>query len=128
LIVVVCDGLARDPGTGKSTLYGVFDRIAVHEFPATVPISVYAKLADGNGRYVVSVDVLDPRGKSVVVNGPTLEMDCAHGKRGEIGVVGLPLRLIRAGTHRVGLTVGEKRMGLEYEICVVQLPRQEQKE
>ena len=59
-----CDGVVRDPVSGKTTLVGVFETLDAYEFPLKQPpFAVYLRLTSLNGRYrfaieVVSVDLL----------------------------------------------------------------------
>ena len=55
--LLTCDAVARDPN-GKITLYGIFDRIWAHQFPAIHPmLSVYWKChIPGSGRVNVCIE------------------------------------------------------------------------
>lgn len=60
LAMVICDGLWRDPYTGKTTLIGTFSAIGGHSFPLVHPIlSVYVALTDGQGRIPVKLELVD---------------------------------------------------------------------
>lgn len=54
--LLVCDATARDP-SGKTTLYGIFDRIWFPQFPAIHPLfSIYWRcVVPGSGRVWVSI-------------------------------------------------------------------------
>lgn len=62
--LLTCDATVRDPN-GKTTLYGIFDRIGAAKFPAAHPMfSIYWKcLAPGPGR--VGVAVFRPDGSQL---------------------------------------------------------------
>jgi len=64
--LLTCDAVAHDPGTGKITLYGVFDRIWASSFPAVHPLfSIYWRcLVPGPGR--VAVSIVRPDGAALV--------------------------------------------------------------
>jgi hypothetical protein len=53
--VLVCDVATLDPGSGKKSLIGIFDRLNVKNFPTKRPMSIYIKLADAQGKYDVAV-------------------------------------------------------------------------
>ena len=65
LAMVVCDGIWRDPYTGKTTIIGTFSTISGKHFPLVHPVlSVYISLTDGHGKVpweMVLVDVDEER-------------------------------------------------------------------
>ncbi len=65
LALLTCDAVARDP-TGKTTLYGIFDRIWSSKFPTIQPMfAIYWRcVVPGPGR--VAVEVLRPDGSTLV--------------------------------------------------------------
>ena len=80
--LLTCDAVARDPN-GKTTLYGIFDRIWAAQFPAIHPmLSIYWKCRlPGPGR--VAVRIVKPDGSSL------LELEPAEsGKEGVQSVQG----------------------------------------
>lgn len=71
LAMVVCDGIWRDPYTGKNTLIGTFSVIGGGQFPLVHPImSVYVSLTDGRGQFPITIQLVDVD----EVNSPILEM------------------------------------------------------
>jgi len=52
---IVCDVAAREPTTGKWSLIGIFQNVWASKFPTTRPMTVYIRLADGEGRYDINV-------------------------------------------------------------------------
>jgi hypothetical protein len=52
---LVCDAAVADPSTGKKNLIGIFDKIWVTSFPTSRALSVYVKLTDAEGKYVIHV-------------------------------------------------------------------------
>lgn len=60
LSMIVCDGLWRDPYTGKFTLIGLFSTIGSSEFPMSQPVlSMYVALTDGQGTMPVKIELVD---------------------------------------------------------------------
>jgi hypothetical protein len=53
--VLVCDSAAVDPGTGKKSLIGIFDRVWASKFPTNRPMFLYVKLTDAEGYYRIKV-------------------------------------------------------------------------
>ena len=51
IAALVCDVTAKDPTTGKISLIGIFDKVHVKSFPASRPVSLYAKLTEAEGQY-----------------------------------------------------------------------------
>ena len=56
LAILVCDTDAVEPGSGKKTLIGIFDRIVVDQFAITHPCTLYFKITDAQGRYKFKVE------------------------------------------------------------------------
>jgi len=50
LAVLVCDTAATDPGTGKKSLIGIFDKV-FGTFPSQRPLTIYVRLTDAEGFY-----------------------------------------------------------------------------
>ena len=49
---LLCDQIIVEAGSGKKTIVGVFDRIGVHQFPAThSPAWLYIRVIDCEGEY-----------------------------------------------------------------------------
>ena len=66
-VFLLCDAAVQDPATGKSTLVGVFDRIAASSFPATHgAFAIYLRMTGLNGQYEMVVQILSPDLESVV--------------------------------------------------------------
>lgn len=60
LAMVVCDGIWRDPYTGKFTLIGTFSALSGASFPLVHPVlSVYVSLTDGRGEFPVELELVD---------------------------------------------------------------------
>lgn len=52
---LICDVAVQDPVTGKKNLIGIFDRLWAGKFPTARPISLYIKITDAEGKYVLEV-------------------------------------------------------------------------
>lgn len=52
---LVCDVAIADPSTGKKSLIGIFDRIAVKQFPTSRQMSLYLKVTDAIGTHNLSI-------------------------------------------------------------------------
>jgi hypothetical protein len=55
---VVCREITELPG-GEETLICPFSRVTAPEFPAAIPLSVYAHLTDAHGIYQISLQLID---------------------------------------------------------------------
>lgn len=60
LFAVVCDAANLDPGTGKATLYGVFDKITCPKLPARAQFHFFAKLRLDIGTHTVALHLIAP--------------------------------------------------------------------
>jgi hypothetical protein len=50
LAVLICDTAATDPGSGKKSIIGVFDKVFA-AFPTQRPLTIYVRLTDAEGFY-----------------------------------------------------------------------------
>lgn len=78
LAMVICDGIHRDPGTGKFTLLGTFSVIAANAFPAEHPIiALYVALTDGRGQTPLKVELVATEDEAILltVEGDTIFTD-----------------------------------------------------
>lgn len=121
-MIVACDSAARDPNSGKATLYGVFDVLYVKELPSKVAFTAYCKIVDGNGRWLLGVNFFDPNGKTTALAMPTLEADCGDGKRSEMAIVGMPIEIKRLGRHKLRVVADGKPLDGELDVLVQLLP------
>jgi hypothetical protein len=62
---LVCRQITTSPQDGELVLVCPFDRITAWPFPAEVPLSVFARLTDARGRYVVGLQLVDADGEVV---------------------------------------------------------------
>jgi hypothetical protein len=60
LAIIICDGIWRDPYTGKCTLLGTFSALGGKRFPLVHPIlSVYISITDGRGKIPLRLELVD---------------------------------------------------------------------
>src|SRR5262245_39090680 len=59
IAMLVCDHAHRDPMTGKHTLIGTFDIYRAPTFPVSIPLGIYAKITNMNGRYQFAIRLTD---------------------------------------------------------------------
>lgn len=59
LAMLVCDGLHRDPMTGKTFVLGSFSAVYARDFPATQAMCVYVILTDGYGKVPIMLRIID---------------------------------------------------------------------
>lgn len=57
--MLVCDHAHRDATTAKHTLIGTFDIYRAPSFPVTIPIGIYLKITNMNGRYQFAIKMTD---------------------------------------------------------------------
>jgi hypothetical protein len=55
---LVCDTSATDPSTGKKSLIGVFTTLFSSIFPTSRALTLYLKVADGEGFYPLKIQFL----------------------------------------------------------------------
>ena len=51
VVMLVCDQVIVEQGTGKKSLIGVFEQINSFFYPTQTKLAIYAKLADVDGHY-----------------------------------------------------------------------------
>lgn len=107
--LILSDAVARDPGTGKVTLYGVFDRIWSNEFPAVHPLfAIFWRCAvPGPGR--AGAMILKPDGSTLTELEPVeTNKDTLHELEGTytLGNIEFPVE----GTYSVVLTYNGKEV------------------
>jgi hypothetical protein len=57
--LLVCGRIIRDALTGRTSLVDLFQEVSSSRFPVTIPtVSVYARLTDAEGFYVLMLDVV----------------------------------------------------------------------
>ena len=112
---VTCDAIARDPNSGKATLYGVFNQVFAEKFPSgTVPFSLYASIAGGQGKHALAFEVLDPKGNRVLLEGEqdtTFSVDCDPSSGGELLARGA-ISFKTVGDYDFVIRSGRKRLAI----------------
>ena len=108
-VFVACDSVSRDPNTGKSTLYGLFDRVWSPEFPCrSKPFALYAKLT-GQGKHPISIHLVAPRGPSEKLGESEIEIKPKAACVLQADLVGVEFK--RPGTYEMQLRSGRKIVG-----------------
>lgn len=70
--ILVCDMAIREEGTGKVSLIGIFENINATSFPTLHPeLSVYAKLTDADGEYVLRLELIQLEKARIIASGET---------------------------------------------------------
>lgn len=59
LAMLLCDGIHKDPATGKHTLLGTFSTVGAAEFPAQIAFCVYFAVTDGFGPISLKLRIVD---------------------------------------------------------------------
>lgn len=119
LLLAACDGVSRDPNTGKPTLYGIFDLLAVTKLPATAPpFTVFAKLFGGSGEHDIGLKIVGPKGEKVQDSSEIAKVKCkpSSGVILQMSIQGLTFS--KLGPHRIHLVSGRKRLGRPCSIFV----------
>ncbi|MBI1903842.1 MAG: hypothetical protein HYS13_22290 [Planctomycetia bacterium] len=117
-IMLVCDAVARDPSTGKSTLYGVFDRVHAPKTPAHASFWTYARLVGGHGQKTISFQILDEKGRSLLSEPPTFSYTPTEGSTAEVAVFFREVEFPKFGKFVVAAFSGRQQVGSSYEFSV----------
>jgi hypothetical protein len=100
-LLVPCDAVFVDPNSNKPNLFGLFDKLTPQSLPASVQFSLFTKLVGGNGKFPLTIALIDPSGKPV--EGASLEIEQFECKPKQIAKIG--------GMFRVELrTKGEYKL------------------
>ena len=121
LALVVCDGVWRDPSTGKHSLMGVFSGLSAAVFPVLHPgLAVYAALTEGYGAASVRVAVVDDAGDRVIAEA-TVEVGFTDPRQVvELTVAMQALNFPDPGGYRIQL-VADGHILLERRLAVRQI-------
>jgi hypothetical protein len=69
LAIVICDQIIEDKLTGKKSLIGIFNNIAVSSFPCRHPqISVFVSLTEGRGEFSARLRIAHEESDAVVAD------------------------------------------------------------
>jgi len=58
LAMVLCDGVHRDPSTGKFTILGTFSSFASASYPAQINLCIYSAITDGLGPVTLRIQLI----------------------------------------------------------------------
>lgn len=122
LAMVVCDGLWRDPYTGKTTIIGTFSTIGGAKFPLRHPVlSLYISLTDGRGRVPMKLVLIDVDEEREAVFEVDDELDFKDDPRMivELCLVQMNLIFEEPGEYRLKLFVKDEFL-MERRILVAQ--------
>ena len=77
--MVLCDGVHRDPATGKFTILGTFTTVGADTFPAKVRFCIYFAITDGLGATKLRLSLVDAESGIVDtsenrIEGPVVEI------------------------------------------------------
>ncbi len=115
--LVACDGVARDPNTGKATLYGLFDRLIVEKVPSPAGgFSVYAKLG-GYGKYPISIDLVRPDGSADLLLEATIDIPKTGYAQVHAIIAGIEMK--QYGRHWIQVKSGRRKVGSPYSLEIV---------
>ena len=68
--MLICDQTLQEGATGKNSLVGIFENIAAHQFPAGCGlVTVYAKLTDAQGDYLIRLELIHVSDLTVIGQG-----------------------------------------------------------
>jgi hypothetical protein len=120
VLLTACDSASRDPGTGKVTLYGLFDIIWAKEFPTTFrPFVLFAQLA-GHGKYPIAVELRTPNGR--VEKLAEIEVECKPRAFAVIEATLAGLNFKRPGDYQLAVTCRRRDLHEPKTIQVRQAP------
>jgi len=66
--MLVCDQVIAEVGTGKKSLIGIFENVAVPTFPAVIRLGIYAKLVDAEGDYDILIRLVNLKDESRIAD------------------------------------------------------------
>jgi len=117
-VIAICDAVARDPNSHKSTVYGIFDSLIAPKLPAEVFFSVYVRIHGEPGVRKLQLKLLDEAGGVVKdAGGPEFEFDFGKQPVAEMSVRVVGLSLGR-GKYRIAVFCEKKNIGMSYPLVV----------
>jgi hypothetical protein len=69
--MLLCDTVIQDAQTTKKSLIGIFAQVNAFQFPTVVNATVFARLADAEGKYKFRLDVVNLTENKPVLNLPS---------------------------------------------------------
>jgi hypothetical protein len=106
--IVMCDSVAKDPNSGKPTLYGVFDNLNTTKLPTTSSFWCVARLLGGEGKQTLTIDISDENGDSILEHKPDLELTLYKDKKSNMIVQFDGVKLTKKGKHTLSKFAGRK--------------------
>lgn len=126
LAMIVCDGVWRDPSTGKRTILGCFSTMRSTQFPVVHPaMAVYVALTEGRGRVPLRLVLVGPAGDAR----PLVEAETAADFSDPMAIVEIDFHLTAVqfdepGEHRFELyAAGEPIMARRFVVWQKDEPR-----
>ena len=112
LYLVLCDGFATDPSTGKRSFYGLFDRLIMLGVPSTHPTLVIGLgLEGGEGASEICATIRNPKGVEII-RSPSVSVTPKEPYRREDIIVQINgLTLSETGRHEVQIMLKDKLLG-----------------
>ena len=109
---LVCDQIIEDAGTGKKTIVGVFENIAVSKTPTThSPSSLYVKLIDCEGDYEVKIEFAQVSTQAVLLEMAGNSSSISRHRYTEFVLPCPPLPLPAPGEYEFRLWMDNKFVG-----------------
>jgi hypothetical protein len=113
-----CEFVSTDPGTSKTSLYGVFDTINFDEFPALFkPFSLFVKLVGANGKHTIAMTGIGTNGKPFDMN-VSVDIDLTKSPGADITVAVNSVVFTRPGIVQFVLKCDGHPIGWPCEIRV----------
>jgi hypothetical protein len=117
--LLVCDGVGKDSGSNKTTLYGLFDRLVARNKPITARFVVFARLVGGAGQHDFLVRLTSKRGKEIVRLELGESMECRPDKKIDIFCQIAGVELPAIGDYFLSIASGDKTVGDPLKLPVV---------
>lgn len=105
--LLLCDGVGREPGTGKVTLYGIFDVVFSHTFPGTLGSGHLVSSVRGDGEYDVTIAIIDPDGNRLP-SPPTMKLNVTPDGAGMVQLTLTGFQLPKPGRYQFELRTGRR--------------------
>jgi hypothetical protein len=120
--MLLCDLTIREHGTGKMSLIGIFENISAARFPVVHrALTVYAKLADAEGDYVIRLELLRLDDSHMVAQGTLRASFADRMTPGELSVNLENLGFERPGRYEFRL-YADDRFVASKSFTVIQQP------
>lgn len=114
--LLLCDGVGKDAGAGKISVYGIFDTVFAETVPAALGAYNCVAVMQGDGSYDASLVLVDPNGKEVP-GPPPFRIECRPDRNAMIQLILAGMVLTRFGLYRFELREG-KRVLAAYEFTL----------